>query len=37
MTANDGDHEHIGQTKRQFGTSLKEHQKAVFFYQKQEK
>ena len=29
---NDCDHEYIGQTKRQFGTRLKEHQKAVFFY-----
>ena len=28
---NDYDHDYIGQTKRQFGTLLKEHQKAVFF------
>ena len=29
---NDCDNEYIGQTKRQFGTFLKEHQKSVFFY-----
>ena len=28
---NDYDHDYIRQTKRQFGTLLKEHQKAVFF------
>ena len=28
---NDCDNEYIGQTKHQFGTRLKEHQKAVFF------
>ena len=28
---NDCDRQYIGQTKRQFGTRLKEHQKAVFF------
>ena len=28
---NDCDNEHIGQTKSQFGTRLKEHQNAVFF------
>ena len=28
---NDYDHDYIGQTKRQFGTLLREHQKAVFF------
>ena len=27
--------EYIGQTKRQFGTRLKEHQKAVFFCKKE--
>ena len=32
---NDCDNEHIGQTKRQFGTRLKEHQKAVFFCKKE--
>ena len=31
ITCNDGNNEYIGQTKRQFGTLLKEHQKAVFF------
>ena len=30
----DCDQEYIGQTKRQFGTRLKEHQKAVFFSKK---
>ena len=29
IPCNDCDHEYIGQTKRQFGTRLKEHQKAV--------
>ena len=29
---NDCDNEYIGQTRRQFGTFLKEHQKSVFFY-----
>ena len=32
---NDCDNEYIGQTKRQFGTRLKEHQKAVFFCKKE--
>ena len=31
---NDCDNEYIGQTKRQFGTRLKEHQKAVFLCKK---
>ena len=31
VPSNDCDHQYIGQTKRQFGTRLKEHQKAVFF------
>ena len=30
IPCNDCDNEYIGQTKRQFGTRLKEHQKAVF-------
>ena len=29
IPCNDCDNEYIGQTKRQFGTRLKEHQKAV--------
>ena len=32
---NDCDNEYIGQTKRQFGTRLKEHQKAVFSRKKE--
>ena len=32
---NDCENEYIGQTKRQFGTRLKEHQKAVFFCKKE--
>ena len=32
---NDCDNEYIGQTKRQFGTRLKEHQEAVFFFKKE--
>ena len=35
IPCNDCDHEYIGQTKRQFGTRLKEHQKAVFFCKKE--
>ena len=35
IPCNDFDHEYIGQTKRQFGTRLKEHQKAVFFSKKE--
>ena len=31
ISCNDCDNEYIGHTKRQFGTRLKEHQKAVFF------
>ena len=31
IPCNDCDNEYIGQTKRQFGTRLKEHQKAVSF------
>ena len=34
IPCNDCDNEYIGQTKRQFGTCLKEHQKAVFFCKK---
>ena len=34
IPCNDCDNEYIGQTKRQFGTRLKEYQKAVFFLQK---
>ena len=34
IPSNDCDHECIGQTKRQFDTRLKEHQKAVFFCKK---
>ena len=34
IPCNDCDNEYIGQTKRQFGTRLKEHQKAVFFCKK---
>ena len=29
IPCNDCDHEYVGQTKRQFGTRLKEHQRAV--------
>ena len=32
---NDCDNEYIGQAKRQFGTRLKEHQKAVFLCRKE--
>ena len=35
ITCNDCDNEYIRQTKRQFGTHLKEHQKAVFFCKKE--
>ena len=35
ISCNDCDNEYIGQTKRQFGTRLKEHQKAVFFCKKE--
>ena len=35
IPCNDCDDEYIGQTKRQFGTRLKEHQKAVFFCKKE--
>ena len=35
IPCNDCDHEYIGQTKRQLGTRLKEHQKAVFLCKKQ--
>ena len=35
IPCNDCDNEYIGQTKRQFGTRLKEHQKAVFFCKKE--
>ena len=35
IPSNDCDHECIGQTKRQFDTRLKEHQKAVFFCKKE--
>ena len=34
IPCNDCDNEYIGQTKRQFGTCLKEHQKAAFFCKK---
>ena len=34
IPCNDCDNEYIGQTKRQFGTRLKEHKKAVFFCKK---
>ena len=34
IPCNDCDNEYIGQTKRQFGTRLKEHQKVVFSLQK---
>ena len=34
IARNDCDDEYIAQTKRQFGTRLKKHQKAVFFYKK---
>ena len=36
IPCNDCDNECIGQTKRQFGTHLKEHQKAVFLYGKED-
>ena len=35
IPCDDCDNDYIGQTKRQFGTSLKEHQKAVFFCKKE--
>ncbi|CAH3163802.1 unnamed protein product, partial [Pocillopora meandrina] len=35
IPCNDCDNEYIGQTKRQFGTRLKEHQKAVFLCKKE--
>ena len=34
IPCNDCDNEYIGQTKLQFGTRLKEHQKAVFLCKK---
>ena len=34
IPCNDCDNEYIGQTKHQFGTWLKEHQKAVFLLQR---
>ena len=34
IPCNDCDNEYIGQIKLQFGTRLKEHQKAVFFGKK---
>ena len=33
---NDCDNKYIGQTKRQFGTRLKERQKVIFFYKKEQ-
>ena len=35
IPCNDCDNEYVGQTKREFGTRLKEHQKAVFFCKKE--
>ena len=35
IPCNDCDYKYIGQTKRQFGTRLREHQKAVFFCEKE--
>ena len=35
IPCNDCDNEYIGRTKRQFGTRLKEHQKAVFLCKKE--
>ncbi|CAH3167065.1 unnamed protein product [Pocillopora meandrina] len=35
IPCNECDNEYIGQTKRQFGTRLKEHQKAVFLCKKE--
>ena len=35
IPCNDCDNEYNGQTKRQFGTRLKEHQQAVFFCKKE--
>ena len=35
IPCNNCDNEYIGQTKRQFGTRLKEHQKAVFLCKKE--
>ena len=35
IPCNDCNNERIGQTKCQFGTHLKEHQKAVFFCKKE--
>ena len=35
IPCNDCDNEYIGQTKRQFDTHLKEHQKVVFFCKKE--
>ena len=35
IPCNDCDNEYIRETKRQFGTRLKEHQKAVFFREKE--
>ena len=35
IPCNDCDNEYIGQTKRQFGTRLKEHQRAVFVCKKE--
>ena len=36
IPCNDCDNEYIGQTKRQFGTRLKERQKVIFFYKKEQ-
>ena len=35
IPCNDCDNEYVGQTKRQFGTRLKEHQQAIFFCEKE--
>ena len=35
IPCNDCDNEYIGHTKREFGTRLKEHQKAIFFCKKE--
>ena len=35
IPCNDSDNEYIGLTKRQFGTRLKEHQRAVFLCKKE--
>ena len=36
IPCNDCDNKYIGQTKRQFGTRLKERQKVIFFYKKEQ-